>query len=318
MDIAITGSTGLIGSRLVAELTDRGHRVLRMVRPSTGTVDGDTIAWDIASGTIDATGLEGIDAVVHLAGAGIGDKRWTEERKRVVLDSRVDGTTLLAETLAGLQRPPGVFLSASAVGWYGDTGDRVTDETAEAGTDPDDFQAVVCRAWEAAARPAVDAGVRTAFLRSGAILEPSGGALGAQLLAFKLCLGGRAGPGTQYLSWIHIDDEVRAIVHLLSDDAARDVAGPVNLTSPNPVQNAEFAKALGAAMHRPTFIVPMLAPRILYGRELADSLLLTSQRIVPSVLGDTGFRFEHADIREALVDLVARATRKDIWSLPGA
>ena len=315
MDIAVTGSTGLVGTRLVELLRADGHRVARVVRPQSEAVPGDTIAWDVAAGSVDADAFKGIDAVVHLAGAGIGDKRWTAQRKRVVMDSRVDGTTLLSETLAGLDRPPGLLLSASAVGWYGDTGDTVTDESAE--PRPGDFQTEVCRAWEGAATAAVDAGIRTAFLRSGAILDPGGGALGAQLLAFKLCLGGRAGSGRQWFSWMHVDDDARAIAHLLTDPGASEVSGPVNLTSPNPVTNAEFARALGRAVHRPTFVVPMLAPRLLYGRELADSLLLTSQRIVPSVLARTDFEFAHPDIGEALEDLVERASWRELYALPG-
>jgi hypothetical protein len=309
MDIAVTGSTGLIGRRLVQDLADTGHRVLRLVRPgssSTGSSSGgtssggtDTATWDPAAGTIDAAALEGIDGVVHLAGEGIAEKRWTDEQQRRILTSRTDGTTVLAEALAKLERPPGVFLSGSAVGYYGDTGDRPTDESAGPG---DDFPARVCVQWEAAAAPAVDAGIRVAYLRTGIVLDAEGGALGRQLPFFKLGLGGRAGPGTQYLSWITLNDEVRAIRFLLE----ADVSGPVNLTAPNPVTNAEFTKALGRVLGRPTTILPMAGPRLLFGRELADNLLLTSQRVVPAALEAAGFVFEDPEIEPALRAVLGR------------
>jgi len=301
MDIAITGSTGLVGRRLVDELRTDGHRVVRVVRPGSTKVAGETIVWDIEAGTIDAAGFEGLDAVVHLAGEGIAEKRWTEEQRRRILDSRVDGTTLLCEALAGLDQPPGLLLSGSAVGLYGETGDRVTDETGPAG---DDFPATVVLAWEAATAPAEAAGIRVVHLRTGVVLSADGGALAKQLLPFKLGLGGRAGPGTQYLSWVHIDDEIGAIIHLLASPEAAEVSGPANLTAPEPVTNSDFTKALGAALHRPTTILPMIGPRLLYGRDLADSLLLTSQRVVPGVLESAGYTFEHPEIRPALVDLV--------------
>jgi uncharacterized protein (TIGR01777 family) len=292
MDIAITGSTGLIGTALVDSL-EGTHRVLRLVRPDSVGADGDTAAWDPAAGTIDRAALEGIDAVVHLAGVGIADSRWTDEQKRRILTSRTEGTGLLARTLAALDRPPSVLLSGSAIGYYGDHGDEVIDETASSG---DDFPAEVCRRWEAAAQPAVDAGIRVAFLRTGIVQSTRGGALAKQLPFFRLGLGGRAGSGRQYVSWITLHDEVRAIEHLL----AAEVSGPVNLVAPEPVTNAEYTKALGRAVHRPTTILPMFGPRLLYGRELADSLLLTSQRCVPAALTGSGFTFDHPEIDGAL------------------
>lgn len=294
MDIAITGSTGLIGTALARSLAS-SHRVLRLVRPdSSGTgTDSDTAAWDPAAGTIDRASLEGIDAVVHLAGVGIADSRWTDEQQRRILDSRTTGTSLLSETLAGLDRPPATLLSGSAIGYYGDHGDELIDESTAPG---DDFPARVCVAWEAAATPAVDAGIRVAFLRTGIVQSTEGGALAKQLPFFRLGLGGRAGSGRQYLSWITIDDEVRALEHLLT----HDVSGPVNLVAPEPVTNAAYTKALGSALHRPTTILPMFGPRLLYGRELADSLLLTSQRCVPAALVGSGFEFEHPEIDGAL------------------
>lgn len=279
MDIAITGASGLIGTPLVAKLTADGHRVLRLVRstpPTTADSRGsDTTVWDPVAGTIDAAALEGLDAVIHLAGAGIGDKRWTDEQKQILRTSRTLGTGLLARTLAGLDRPPGHLLSGSAIGYYGDTGDRSTDESGAAGSD---FLAGICVDWEAAAQPAVDAGIPTTFLRTGIVLSPDGGALGKQLLPFKLGLGGRAGSGRQYQSWISVDDELGAISFLLDHP---EITGPVNLTAPDPVTNAQFTKALGKALHRPTTVLPMFGPRLLFGRELVDTLLLSSQRIAP-------------------------------------
>ncbi len=299
MDVAITGSTGLIGTRLVAALESDGHRVLPMVRPdSSGVGSGaHAIDWDPSSGTIDAGALEGLDAVVHLAGVGIADSRWTDEQKARIMGSRVDGTTLLASTLAGLDHPPKVLLSGSAIGYYGDHGSTIIDESTAAG---DDFPARVCVRWEACAQPAIDAGLRVVFLRTGVVQSTEGGALAKQLPFFKFGLGGRSGSGKQYLSWISIDDEVRAITFLLG----ADVLGPVNLVAPEPVTNSEFASTLGSVLHRPTTIIPMIGPRVLYGRELADSLLLTSQRIVPDVLLKAGFEFDHPELRDALADLL--------------
>lgn len=298
MEIAVTGSTGLIGRELVEVLRDGGHRVLPVVRPSSANVVGESISWNPSDGEIEADAFEGLDAVIHLAGAGIADKRWTDDRKRLILDSRVDSTTLLAKTLAGCSSPPPVLLSGSAVGYYGDTGDHPTGEDGAAG---DDFPATVCRAWEVSTIAAENAGIRVVHLRTGIVQSTKGGALAKQLTPFKLGLGGRAGDGKQYMSWIHIDDEVAAIEHLLT----ADVSGPVNLTAPEPVTNGEFTDTLGGVLHRPTTILPMFGPRILFGRELADSLLLTSQRVVPSVLERSGFTFAHPELDGALRDLLA-------------
>ena len=297
MDIAVTGSTGLIGTRLVRALEGDGHRVLRLVRPDSVGAGGDNAAWDPARGTIDAGALEGIDAVVHLAGVGIADSRWTDDQKRRIMGSRTSGTTLLADTLAGLASPPPVLLSGSAIGYYGDHGDRPIDETTGPG---DDFPARVCVQWEACAAPAAAAGVRVVLLRTGIVQATEGGALAKQLPFFKLGLGGKVGSGKQWISWISIDDEVRAIQFLLD----HDISGPVNLVAPEPVTNAEYTKSLGAALHRPTTILPITGPRLLYGRELADSLLLTSQRVVPSVLVEAGFEFSHPDLTSALTALL--------------
>ncbi|MGI9577058.1 MAG: TIGR01777 family oxidoreductase [Microthrixaceae bacterium] len=297
MEIAVTGSTGLIGRALVERLRSEGHHVLPVIRPSSDNVVGDPIRWDPYHDEIEAEAFEGIDAVIHLAGEGIGEKRWSTEQKRRILDSRTITTALLAETLAGCSKPPAVFLSGSAIGYYGDTGDTPTDESGAAG---DDFPAKVCGVWEATTTAAEGGPIRVAHLRTGSGRSPKGGALARQLTPFKLGLGGRAGSGRQYMSWIHIDDEVDAIVHLLQAEES----GPVNLTAPDPVTNSEFTKALGGALNRPTTVLPMFGPRMLFGRELADSLLLTSQRVIPNVLEDSGFTFSHPAINEAFADLL--------------
>lgn len=297
MQIAVTGSTGLVGRVLVDSLRDDGHHVLPVVRPTSANTVGQTIRWDPDTGHIEAEPFEGLDAVVHLAGEGIGDKRWTDDQKRRILDSRVQGTTLLCEALAGLSQPPPLLLSGSAVGYYGDTGDHPTEEDGAAGSD---FPARVCLAWEAATEQASRVGITVTHLRTGIVLSPKGGALARQLIPFRLGLGGRVGSGRQYMSWIHIDDEVGAIKHLLS--TRHD--GPVNLTAPEPVTNARFTKELGSVLGRPTTVIPMIGPRLLLGRELADSLLLTSQRVLPGVLSESGFEFAHPELRGALEDLL--------------
>lgn len=299
MDIVITGSSGLIGSALVPALTEAGHRPVRLVRrePRAGA---DEIRWQPAEGEIDAASLEGIEAVIHLAGAGIGDKRWNDEYKRVLVESRTEPTALLAETLASLDRPPSVLLSASAIGFYGDRGSDTLTEKSEAGTG---FLADLVQRWEAAAAPAVEAGIRTAFLRTGIVLTTRGGALAKMLPLFRLGLGGRMGSGRQYWSWITLADEVAAIAHLLG----ADVSGPVNLTAPDPVTNTRFTDALGSALGRPTLLpVPAFGPKLLLGAEMAQSLLFDSQRILPEVLMGSGYRFIDENIDEALEAVVER------------
>ncbi len=252
MDVLVTGAHGLIGSALLPRLRADGHRVVRLVR---GAPEGaDDVRWDPAADTIDAAGLEGVDAVVHLAGAGIGDKKWTPARKQLILESRTQSTDLLARTLAGLTRPPQVLLSGSAVGYYGDQGEQVLVEESPPG---DDFTAQVCVPWEAATAPAEAAGIRVVHLRTGIVLAAHGGALQRMLLPFKLGLGGRVGSGEQYMSWIALDDHVGALRHLLTTDSVR---GAANLTAPNPATNAEFTRALGNALHRPTVLPTPLLP----------------------------------------------------------
>ena len=251
-------------------------------------------------GRIDAAGLEGVDAVVHLAGAGIGDKKWTPERKQLILESRTKATDLLARTLAGLARPPAVLISGSAVGYYGNRGDAVLTEESPPG---DDFAAGVCVAWEAATAPAAEAGIRVVTIRTGIVLAAHGGALQRMLLPFKLGLGGRIGSGEQYMSWIALDDHVDAVRHLLG---AASVSGPVNLTAPNPATNAEFTHALGGALHRPTILpTPLLPLKALYGSELVEHLLVNGQRVLPRALEADGFSFAYPELDGALRAVLA-------------
>ncbi|MBX3285535.1 MAG: TIGR01777 family oxidoreductase [Acidimicrobiales bacterium] len=301
MDIAITGSHGLIGSALATSLEADGHRVVRLVR---GGADGaDAVAWDPTAGTIDAERLEGLDGVVHLAGEGIASRPWSDAQRRRIRESREAGTTLLATSLAGLARPPAVLVSGSAIGIYGDRGDEVLTEASAPG---DDFLADVCLRWEAATASAEAAGIRTVHVRTGIVLDPHGGALGKQLPAFKLGLGAKAGRGTQWFSWISLHDEVAAIRHLLD---APSVSGPVNLTAPNPVTNAEFTDALGEALHRPTFLtLPRALRHLPLGvGPLVESLLFTSDRVLPRALESSGFTFAHPDLAAALPEVLGRS-----------
>jgi uncharacterized protein len=299
VDVAVTGSHGFIGSALLPALIREGHRPVRIVR---GRAAGDDeLGWDPEAATIDADGLEGIGGVVHLAGAGIGDKRWTDARKRLILESRTKGTGLLARTLAGLTHPPSALVSASAIGYYGNRGDEPLDEQSAPGND---FVAGVCVQWEAATAPAADAGIRVARVRSGIVLGREGGVLPRLLLPFRLGVGGRIASGRQYMSWISIDDEVRAILHALTQDSA---AGPVNLTGPAPVTNDEFTKTLGRVVRRPTVIpTPLLPVKVRYGGELVQHLLVEGQRVLPKRLEETGFRFAHPTLEDALRAVVDR------------
>ena len=293
MRVIVTGTHGLIGGALVESLVADGHDVTRLVRAHPK--GAGEARWDPAAGTIDAAALEGHDAAVHLAGVGIGDHRWTDEHKAAVLDSRLKGTSLLASTLAGLESPPGVLASGSAVGFYGDRGDEQLTEQSGPGRG---FLADVVQQWEAAAAPAADAGIRVVRLRSGVVLSEKGGALEKQLLPFKMGLGGRLGTGRQYLSWITLEDEIAAIRHLLSHDS---VDGPVNVTAPNPVTNADFTKALGRALHRPTMIpTPKVALNAMFGEEMVSEMLLAGQRVLPTVLTSIGFSFAQPEIEAAL------------------
>ena len=291
MRIAISGSTGLIGSALVRALRADGDDVVRLVRTPPG--GPDEVRWD-PYGKVDTEALESLDAVVHLAGAGIGDRRWSDSYKKQLRDSRVVGTRTLAEALADLQRPPRVLVSGSAVGFYGDTGDRDADESATVGSG---FLAELVRDWEAAARPAATAGIRVVHPRTGLVLSREGGMLGKTLPLFRLGLGGRLGSGGQWMSWISLPDEVAALRLLIDRD---DVTGPVNLTAPRPVTNADFTTALGRALHRPTpFAVPSFVLRAALDG-FADEGLLISQRVLPRRLTELGFHFRHGDLDTAL------------------
>ena len=293
MKVLVTGSSGLIGQELVAELGRRGHQVTRLVRrPAAGAGE---VTWNPQAGTLDPAAVEGHDAAVHLAGVGIGDHRWSDDHKKAVLDSRVLGTGLLARTLAQLDQPPSVLVSGSAVGYYGyDSDQPVTEESPKGGG----FLADTVAAWEAAAAPAEDAGIRTVRIRTGVIITGKGGALKKQLLPFKLGIGGRLGDGKQWLSWISLDDEVAAILHLLTADALH---GPVNATAPNPVTNAEFTKAFGQVLHRPTFMpVPTPALYALFGKQMTQEMLLGGQRVLPAKLEAAGFSFAHPTLEQAL------------------
>jgi uncharacterized protein (TIGR01777 family) len=294
MKIIVSGASGLIGSALVPHLAARGHEVIRLVRRSAGSGESQ---WDPARGVIDANVVGSADAIIHLSGAGIGDKRWSNSYKREILDSRVKSTKLLASVIAGAAKRPSVFLSGSAIGYYGARGDEVLDEASSLGTG---FLAEVCQQWESAA---TGAGTRTVFLRTGIVLSPKGGALRKQLPLFKAGLGGRFGRGNQWQSWISIDDEVAAIDHLLT----ANVQGPVNLTAPAPVTNTEFARVLGNVLRRPAlFPVPAIGPKLLLGAELADALLFTGQRVLPRALSASGFQFAHPTLDIALRALLAR------------
>jgi uncharacterized protein (TIGR01777 family) len=299
MRVLVTGSSGLIGRELVAELGRQGHQTTRLVRrPAAGAGEA---RWDPSAGTIDAAALEGHDAAVHLAGAGIGDHKWSDDHKRAVLDSRVQGTGLLARTLAQLDQPPKVLASGSAVGYYGYESDQPMTEASPKGSG---FLADVVAAWEEAAAPAQDAGIRTVRLRSGVVLTAKGGALKKQLLPFKLGAGGRLGDGQQWLSWISLDDEVAAIIHLLT---AESTSGPVNVTSPQPVTNKEFTATLAKVLKRPAFMpVPTPALHALFGKEMTREMLLGGQRVLPARLQESGYTFAHPGLEGALRHTLGR------------
>ncbi|MFE9421918.1 TIGR01777 family oxidoreductase [Kitasatospora sp. NPDC006697] len=297
MRIAVTGSSGLIGSALVRSLLSDGHEVLRLVRHRSALgvqPDGSVgVGWNPVRGELERDALAGTEAVVHLAGAGVADHRWTDAYRQRIRDSRVQGTRTLAEALAGLDTPPSVLVSGSAVGFYGQTGDRVIDESAPAG---EDFLAEVCVEWEGAARAAVEAGIRVAHPRTGLVLSADGGA-GARLFPlFKLGLGGRLGAGDQYWSFISLADQVAALRFLIDRP---ELTGPVNLTAPHPVTNAELTEALGRVLGRPTvFAVPEAVLRLVLGEMAVE--VVGSHRVLPEKLLAAGFEFAHPDVESAL------------------
>ena len=288
--IAITGASGLIGSALVGHLKSQGHTVQRLVRRAA--LSSEEITWDPIAGTVDMEALAGVDAVIHLAGAGVSDKRWTKKYKSEILNSRLLGTSTIAKAVAIVK--PQVFISASAIGWYGESGNRAVIESDRVG---DDFLAAVCHEWEAAADLAGD--VRTIKLRTGLVLDPTGGALGKMLPLFRFGLGGKLGNGKQWWSWITLHDQIRGIAFLLENK----ISGPVNLTSPNPVTNSEFTAGLARAMHRPAlFPVPAIALKIVLGG--FSSEVLGSKKVMPQVLTEAGFTFDYPHISSALDKLV--------------
>ncbi len=303
MRVIVTGSTGLVGRALVKSLLADGHEVTRLVRgeaqgfraPGTAAVH-----WDPSRGEIDAKELEGHDAAVHLAGENVGEGRWDEEKKRRILESRVKGTTLLAGALAGLSAKPRVLVSASATGFYGDRGAEVLREESASG---EGFLSEVCREWEKATLAASQAGIRVVHLRIGVVFDGEGGALQKMLTPFKLGLGGKVGSGTQYMSWITLEDLIGVIRRAIEDESLR---GPVNAVAPQPVTNGEFTKALGGALGRPTiFAVPAFAARLAFG-ETADALLLASTRVEPARLKEVGYQFKHPEIEEALRSVLGK------------
>ena len=297
--IVIAGSSGLIGTALIAELEAIGHDVTRLVRPESS---GDGIAWDPAAGVIEAGRLEGADAVINLAGRSIGDRRWTDAEKRLIVTSRLDTTRLLAATLAGLDRKPAVLINASAIGIYGNRGNEQLHDDSSPG---EGFFPNLCREWESATAAAADAGIRVVSLRTGIVLAREGGALGrvlapfgpSWLSPFRWGLGGWIGNGRQWWSWISLRDQVRAIVHLLDSG----LAGPVNLTAPVPVSNKGFLKAVGRALRRPVWLpIPRFVLRLVLGSGLAEATLFDSQRVIPSRLTADGFVFEDIDLDAVL------------------
>lgn len=288
--VAVTGASGLIGTALVGHLRSEGYTVQRFVRRPAKAPD--EITWDPISGNVDLAALEGVDAVIHLAGAGVGDKRWTKKYRAEILNSRLLGTTAIANAVSKVN--PSVFISASAIGWYGESGNRAVTEGDRSG---DDFLAVVCREWEGAADLAGD--VRTVKIRTGLVLDPTGGALGRMLPLFRLGVGGKLGSGKQWWSWITMHDHVRAICHLMESK----ISGPVNLTSPNPVTNQEFTAALARAMHRPAlFPAPAFALKLALGGFSTE--ILGSKKVIPEALTSDGFTFDYPHVSKALEVLV--------------
>jgi uncharacterized protein len=301
VDILISGSSGLIGTRLRQALRDAGHRPIRLVRPSTSDRSGDTAVWEPSEGRIDAAALEGIDAVVNLAGVSLFG-RWTDARRKRIRDSRVLGTRLLAETIAGLDRPPATFATGSAIGYYGARGDEILTEDASAG---EGFLADVVREMEAAAAPAEEAGVRVIHLRTAPALASDADVMKLQVIPAKLGLGGKLGSGKQWFPWIHLEDHVRATVSLLEHPSA---TGPFNLAAPNPVRHEEFASTLGDVLNRPSVLtLPLPVVALVFGRTAAEEFAAASQRVVPQRLMDElGFTFRYPDLEAALRQVLDR------------
>lgn len=298
MRILVTGSHGLIGSALVRQMTDDGHQIVRLVRgPAAGPGE---VHWNPAAGELDLSDVDKLDAAVHLAGEGIGEKRWTADQKRQILASRVDSTRLLARRLADAGHRPEVLVSGSAIGFYGDRGDEVLDEDSPAGSG---FLADLCQQWEAATATAEEAGIRVVHVRTGIVLAADGGMLKKLLPLFKVGMGAKLGSGRQFQSWISLSDEVGAIVHCLRSES---VSGPVNLTAPHPVTNAELTKTLGSVLHRPTLLAaPKFGLSAALGHEMVEEMLIAGQRVMPNKLLESGYRFGQPDLEPALRALLA-------------
>jgi uncharacterized protein (TIGR01777 family) len=295
--VAVSGAHGLLGSALIRALNQSGHRTIPLVR-SQGT-DQNAIYWDPLTGALDIERLKGVDVVIHLAGESIASGRWTEDKKKRIRDSRVRGTKLLADALFRLSDPPTTFLCASAIGYYGVTGDTEVDESGAVGTN---FLAGVCREWEEASRQVSDKGIRLVNLRIGMVVSRDGGALTKMLPVFQLGGGGIIGDGTQYMSWVTLDDVVGAIMHIIGE---RSLSGPVNIVSPNAVTNKEFTAALGRALHRPTIMpLPAFAARLMLG-QMADELLLASTRVKPTKLLNSNYQFRAPDLDTALKQVLS-------------
>lgn len=299
MKILISGASGLIGSHLMPLLTSQGHQVIRLVRTKPAA-NADDVWWDQRHQRIDTEAMQGVDAVIHLAGESIVGARWTQAKKNRIYHSRIDGTKLLSQALASMENPPKTFICASAIGYYGDRGETVLTEDSESGSG---FLADVCRDWEAATQPAIDKGLRVVNVRIGVVLTPEGGALKMMLLPFKMGVGGVVSSGEQFMSWITLDDLIGAIYHCLMTES---LSGPVNLTGPNPATNREFTKTLGRVLSRPTpFPVPGFAAKLALG-EMADEMALASIRVLPQKLLQTGYAFRHPDLEPALRHILGR------------
>ena len=295
----ISGASGLIGSTLIPFLTTGGHMVHRLVRRPPVTSKGE-IFWNPAENIIDPKAFEDIDCVIHLSGESIAEGRWTEKKKKSIFERRKKSNALIAETIANMKSPPKVFISASATGYYGDRGDSIVTEEDEPGSY---FVSKICHEWEKAAEPAMGKGIRTTFLRIGAVLTPEGGALQKLLPSFQLGMGGKIASGNQYMSWICIDDVIGAIHHIIMDN---NIEGPVNLVSPEPVTNRELTKTLGKVLARPAlFTVPAFAIRLLFG-EMGNELLLSSTRVKPARLLDSGYRFKFPALDETFLHLLGK------------
>lgn len=293
MKVLIAGASGLVGTAITSSFVRKGTAVTHLVRTSPDPGKQE-VEWHPNKEQIDAAAIEGFDAVINLGGESIAEGRWTEEKKKRIRDSRIEGTQLLSETMAKLSTPPKVFLCASATGVYGDRGNEIVDESSPAGKG---FLAEVCREWEEATRAASNAGVRVVNLRFGPILSPAGGMLAKLLTPFRLGVGGKIGSGEQYMSWVAIDDVVGVINFALERETLR---GPLNVVTPNPVTNAEFTKVMGKVLSRPTFfMVPTFAARMAFG-EMADEMLLASQRVVPKRLSEAGYEFRYPELEGAL------------------